>query len=213
MSDHVVLMADIIDSRKFNSKELISDFKRLANFINKKWKKVIVSPITITLGDEFQSVIDTEMNAVRIIFEIEEFIIKSKFQFKLRYVMNYGRIETSVNSSIAYEMLGEGLSKTREKLNKLKTSKKRFSFLSLQNQKNQVNMNKLFVIYQNFVDQWRQNEFEFVHLFLEGKSYQSIAAELNINTASAWKRQKSLHIEEYFICKDLIFSLFLMNDD
>jgi hypothetical protein len=82
MSDHVVLMADIIDSRKFNSKELISDFKRLANFINKKWEKVIVSPITITLGDEFQSVIDTEMNAVRIIFEIEEFIIKSKFQFK-----------------------------------------------------------------------------------------------------------------------------------
>lgn len=47
-------MADIVDSRKANQTLLIDELKKVVHFINNKWEASIVSPLTITLGDEFQ---------------------------------------------------------------------------------------------------------------------------------------------------------------
>ena len=61
--------------------------------------------MTITLGDEFQGVIDSTENAIKVIFEIEEEIINNNQDLKLRYVINKGKIDTPINKNIAYEML------------------------------------------------------------------------------------------------------------
>ena len=98
--DYLVLMADVIGSRKKESTELISEFKRIVNYINDKWSKEILSPLTITLGDEFQGVINTTENSIKVIFDIEEEIIKNNQDLKLRYVVNKGKIDTPINKNI-----------------------------------------------------------------------------------------------------------------
>uniref|UniRef100_UPI0037500E8A SatD family protein n=1 Tax=Flavobacterium sp. TaxID=239 RepID=UPI0037500E8A len=124
--DYVILMADILESREKDANELMLEFKETVKYINDNWQKNIISPLTITLGDEFQAIIDNVENAVNIIIEIEEFILAKEFNFKLRYVLNFGKIETEINREIAYEMLGEGLTDARKALSDLKNSESRF---------------------------------------------------------------------------------------
>jgi SatD family (SatD) len=205
--DYHILMADIVNSRNHNSNKLILEFRQIINHINKKWAKEIISPLTITLGDEFQGIISTSENAYKIIFDIEEEIIKNNQKLKLRYVFNIGNIDTPINKNIAYEMLGEGLTTAREKLNELKKNKNRFQIITKQNTKAQEIMNNLFRIYSSYIDNWKPSDFYIIKEFLLNKHYQEIAESLNINISSSWRRQKSLNIEAYSISKNLILNI------
>jgi hypothetical protein len=205
--DYPILMADVIDSRNVNSTNLMLEFKNVVKYINTKWSKEILSPLTITLGDEFQGIVNSTENIFKIIFDIEEIIIKESLNLKLRYVVNLGKIETKINNKIAYEMLGEGLTLAREKLIELKSNKNRFKIITKQNIIAQDIINDLFKIYENYVDGWKGNELYIVNEFLQGKDYKEIAKKLNVNISSSWRRQKSLNIEEYFTCKKLIINL------
>ena len=77
-------MADIIGSRKVDQKKLISDFKEIVGQINTSAKNQLLSPVTITLGDEFQSVAKDLASALTIILQLEERIIMAGKDFKLR---------------------------------------------------------------------------------------------------------------------------------
>jgi hypothetical protein len=207
MKTYPILMADMLNSRKRNSNQLISEFKHLIAAINKKWKKQILSPLTITLGDEFQGLIDTPENAIKIIFDLEEEIIKNTYDIKLRYVLNEGEIETAINNKIAYGMLGKGLTEARENLTKLKSTKHRFKIITEPNKQYLNIINDLFIIYENYVDNWKPNEYFIVKEFILNKSYQEVAELLDMNVSSAWRRQQTLNIEEYNICKNTILKL------
>lgn len=207
MKTYPILMADMLNSRKRNSNQLISEFKHLIAAINKKWKKQILSPLTITLGDEFQGLIDTPENAIKIIFDLEEEIIKNTYDIKLRYVLNEGEIETAINNKIAYGMLGKGLTEARENLTKLKSTKHRFKIITEPNNQYLNIINDLFIIYENYVDNWKPNEYFIVKEFILNKSYQEVAELLDMNVSSAWRRQRTLNIEEYNICKNTILKL------
>ena len=55
---HYIIMADIISSRTIDKKEdFMGQFKALTSLANKRFKDSIVSPLTITLGDEFQGIV------------------------------------------------------------------------------------------------------------------------------------------------------------
>jgi len=118
-----------------------------------------------------------------------------------------GNITTPINRNIAYEMLGEGLTTAREKLNNLKKSKNRFQLITTQNIEAQEIINQLFKLYENYIDNWKKSEFHIIKEFLMNHLYQEVAENLDINISSAWRRQKSLNIDEYFITKNLILNL------
>lgn len=67
-----ILMADIISSRNYPSKNLINDFKSIVQSTNNKYKEQMISPLTITLGDEFQGVINDLKSSISIILYMEE---------------------------------------------------------------------------------------------------------------------------------------------
>ena len=69
------------------------------------------------MGDEFQAIPKTMEIGIKIIFEIEESIVKQKFNFQLRYILNFGKIDTKINTQIAYEMPGAGRTVARNELN------------------------------------------------------------------------------------------------
>ena len=205
--EYPILMADIIKSRKGNSQEILNDFKKLVGFINLNWVESIVSPLTITLGDEFQGVINTTQNAFQIMIAMEEEIIKNNYAIKLRYVLHVGEIDTQINRSSAYEMLGEGLTTARKSLNELKKSKNRFLVSSNKSSESLDIINDLFRLLESFIDSWKSKEYVFVNEFLLNKSYQEIAENLNMNVSSSWRRKKSLNMEEYALCKKLILKI------
>jgi hypothetical protein len=143
---------------------------------------------------------------VQLIFEAEELMIKHNYDFKLRYVLNYGEIDTPVNTEIAYGMLGSGLTDARETLSEIKKSDARFVF-SIPDEKQNELLNNSFIVYQNLIDDWKNKDYAIVKEFIENKTYKEVSEIVHMNISSAWRREKSLHIKPYFAIKDVISSL------
>jgi len=204
MKDYIIIMADIIDSRNSDQKNLMNHFKHLTKEVNHSSKQRLLSPITITLGDEFQGIAEDVESAVKLIFDLEEKIIQQRAGFKLRYVIFEGAIDTPINKLNAYEMLGEGLTHAREALDEYKSSDYRCYFHLKDKKKSDALTHSLFV-YQSIIDEWKvQRDYDLISNFITLKDYKKVADESGKTRSQIWKREKSLKIKEYFSCKSLI---------
>jgi len=207
--NYPILMADIIDSGRKDSKVLIHQFKKIVASINTSRKLNFLSPLTITLGDEFQGIVDTIPNGLKIILEIEELIIEHLYDLKFRYVLSFGAIDTEINSNIAYEMLGKGLTKARKSLNELKKNQNSRFHVQLDSKNNEYEeiINKAFVVYQSFIDSWKVKDYKIIWQFLNRRHYKVVAKNVNLDESSAWRRERSLRMHEYFTTKDIVLFL------
>lgn len=150
MKEYVILMADVIGSRRQDQATLLADFKAVVATVNAEthW---FISPLTITLGDEFQGVLVDVGSAIKSVFMLEEQLVKRELSFKLRYVIVEGLIETPVNREIAYGMLGDGLTRARAYLENLKRDEYRF-FFWLKDQEKKKALNNVFLALQDILD-------------------------------------------------------------
>lgn len=203
--EHYILMADIIDSGAKNNPRLMSDFKNLVSQANKVYKKSIISPLTITLGDEFQGLVSDLPSAIALLLYLDEQLIRNTFDFKLRYVLLLGNIETEINRKMAHGMLGSGLTRARQKLSELKTGNGRYH-IRVNSRYENCMLNNLFWVYQEFMDDWKAKDLHIVKAFLELEDYKQVAKSIKIDSSSAWRREKSLKIRAYHTIKDTILT-------
>lgn len=202
--NYTILMADIINSGESNQNRLINSFKKIIEGINLENKKLLISPLTITLGDEFQGISTNTIDAIALIFKIEEKIIQQQTGFKLRYVLYEGKIDTPINKNIAYGMLGEGLTNARLALTAIKSGNNRF-YCELKNGLMSLALNNALFIYQNIIDAWKiSRDYELIVRFIALQDYKLVADSLNKTRSQIWKREKTLRIEEYFSIKRVI---------
>lgn len=200
----IILMADILNSRDYDLYALMVVFKKVTETINKEFQSLFLSPITITLGDEFQCVFKNLSNAVSIIISVEEELLRQQLPFKLRYVVLEGEIETKINKENGYGMMGTGLIAARERLAQIKSKKNRFHFFVSNNEKNEL-LSDAFIVFQDYVDGWDPiRDYPTVVSFLSKKDYKLVAAEMKKTQSQLWKREKTLHIESFFSIKKLI---------
>ena len=200
----VILMADIVGSSKRKGKALMNDFKIAVAWVNKRDKSHIASPLTITLGDEFQGVVKNTHSALQIVFDLEQYLMRQENPFKLRYVIHEGKIETKLNRKNAYEMLGPGLTHAREELVALKSSRNRFK-ISLKDEAVSTKLMLGMVIYQGIVDRWTTAQQKVVSVFWEELSdYRKVAKKLKKDPTVMWRRKRSLMIDEITSLKKLM---------
>jgi hypothetical protein len=211
--DHIILMADIINSQKTDQKLLMHHFQKVTNETNLSKKKYLLSPLTITLGDEFQGIIENLESALQIIFHLEEKIIQEHYGFQLRYVVFEGEIDTPINKDIAYGMLGDGLTNAREALVKIKNTSERY-FISLRNKNISEAVNKSMLIYQSITDDWKvDKDYELITSFIHHRDYKAVAEDQKKTRSQIWKRKKNLKIEEYFAIKEVVNYITHTNDN
>lgn len=197
-------MADIVSSGSLDSTSAMVSFKKLVQTTNKQYKAELLSPLTITLGDEFQGIVCDLSAALSVMISLEEELISLNPGFRLRYSLNYGEIGTPINPKIAHEMLGEGLTTARKNLNALKNTKSRF-FISLVNKKKTQIFENAFTIYQQIVDRWNPlNDYEIAAGLIENQDYKIVAKKLGRNRSLIWKREKNLDMISYFAIRNLI---------
>jgi hypothetical protein len=202
--DYLILMADIVDSRNAQQNKLMKWFKKITNEINYEKKDILLSPITITLGDEFQCVVKNVEAGIDLMISIDEKKLKELVDFKLRYVLVEGNIDTPINQEIAYGMLGEGLTRAREKLTEYKNSNYRYSIVLKDTKKSEALINSM-IVYQNITDSWKkEKDFLLITKFLELRDYKLVAEKLEKTRSQIWKREKSLGMEAYFSIKKVI---------
>ncbi len=202
---HYIIMADIIGSRELPT-DFMDQFHQLADHANAAFKDHILSPLTITLGDEFQGIVADPATLFNLLFYLDEYSIKNNYGFHLRYSLVYGEIQTEVNPKIAHEMYGLGLTKAREALTTIKESNDRFH-LDLRDKTNEQ-LSLCLRLYQSITSEWKSSDYPVIAAFLTYKDYKTLQ-EIGLykTTSGPWKKRKTLRIEEYSIVKELIFAI------
>ncbi|WP_205504404.1 SatD family protein [Rufibacter psychrotolerans] len=200
-----ILMADIMGSSRQKGEPLMQQFQQVVKAINQEHPEKLLSPLTITLGDEYQAVAASLEDGVALLVAIEEEVVKQGAGFQLRHVLHQGTIETPINPNIAYEMLGPGLTRAREKLAELKSRKGDRFWVETSLPKTDELLNRLLVLYQSVVDGWSRQEHPIVAAFWHLRDYKAVASKFNKNPSLLWKRQKSLKLKEYLAAKELLF--------
>ncbi|MFN8277810.1 MAG: SatD family protein [Chitinophagales bacterium] len=207
MARQYILMADVISSRTFAPKGLAAQFAEVVAHINKRFKKDLLSPLTITLGDEFQGVAAHLPAAVEVLIAMEEAIVTRGLPFQLRYVLYYGSIETPVNTMKAHGMLGAGLTAARQQLGALKKKKRlRFHIETGKALRDSLH-NETFFIFQSLTDGWHPRDSALLEAFLHWGDYRKVAEALNKDVSLVWRREKTLRIREYIAARAVLRQL------
>ena len=139
------------------------------------------------------------------ILSLEEALVRTNKPFDLRYVLFFGSIDTQINSRIAYEMYGKGLSTARMSLNAMKTSSLSRFIIKLEKEDDSSYITGLFRIFQSFYDGWTTKDCKYVASFLDNTDYKKVAVKMKRDPSAMWRRKRSLKIEEYAIIKSIIF--------
>ena len=198
-----ILMGDVVSSSTFDGEILRKQLKSLVESSNKDFKANILSPLTITLGDEFQGVLESKSTGIDLLFHFEETVLKNEFNFKLHYVLLMGEIETEINPKIAHEMLGSGLSEARELLSTKKRDRKRFKF-KLQNKEQTDQLYRIFEVLDAIILNWKKEDYLIIYDMIQNENDSEVGELHGKNRDQIWKRRKTLMINEYNLLKDFI---------
>ena len=206
MALYHILMGDIIKSRKYDAQKLRNDFMGIISSCNKDMKHDIISPYTITLGDEFQGIAASLAAVVKTIFYIEENLLLGSLAFKIRYVVVHGSIDTPINRLKAYTMMGDGLTKARNILTDKRRGLPRFRF-ELENSYTMNQFNRLFLVLDGLTNRWDIEDGGLILDMLANPHNKEVGTAHGKNRSQIWKRRKNLLIEEYRALKDALAEL------
>jgi len=196
-------MGDVVNSSDYDGEELSKGLKKLVESTNKKFGNSILSPLTITLGDEFQGILSSVSSGIDLLFHFEEELLKTEPDFKLHYVFLLGEIETEINPDIAYEMMGKGLTEARKLLSTKKRNRKRFQF-KLENKKQTEQLTKIFEVLDTIILNWKKEDYPLILDMINNDNNSEVGELHDKNRDQIWKRRKTLMINEYNLLKDFI---------
>jgi hypothetical protein len=126
---YAILMGDLVGSEAAPSVARVHrSFNSAVTWANARHGARILSPLTITLGDEFQGLVDGLEHALTAATDLRLKLMREGLA--CRFVIGVADIRTRVNPERAWNMMGPGLAAARDKLNdKASGNAYRFSFL------------------------------------------------------------------------------------
>lgn len=181
---NIVLIADIVSSRKIKDRDKIQErLNTLLKKINKE-SRSILSPMTITLGDEFQCVYSSADEIFMHIWKI----LNTAYPEEIRFSFGIGKITTSINKLQAIGMDGPAFYEAREGLTQLKQDGYLFNVRHSNNNSDVINFvrNSLFLISYN-IGWWKKNRINIMSLLADDMQVKAIAKKLKITEQAVYK--------------------------
>ncbi len=177
----IVLIGDIVNSKNILQRskvqsELNAIFKKLNN------DKSLLSPYTITLGDEFQAV----YNKADFIFNHIWQISLAVYPLKIRFSLGVGDITTKINKKQAIGMDGPAFYNARNGLNELKESAFLFIVNSDELTSQEIIKQSLFLI-SHLSAGWKKSRLDILVLLYENFSAAEISKKLKITDKAVYK--------------------------
>lgn len=192
--EYHIVMADIIESRSKPGKTVSRQLESIVRAANKA--PGVISPFVVTLGDEFQGIVANLHSACQSILQFEYQSLKQNVEFRLRYSLHKGVIETPINRERAHGMLGPGLTRAREMLNEKAPGRPRV-LVDLGNSSLDDTLQHLFSVLTALKDRWKVRDYALVMAMLAEDNDSRVAKEFEKNRSQIWKRRNTLLVQEY----------------
>ena len=118
---YYAIIGDIKNSKEIDNRyEVQNKLKKILDDINLKYKADIKANFLITLGDEFQGLLNSPAFAL----EIVKYTQRELYPVKLRFGIGIGEISTEINQKAAIGADGPAFYAAREMINFLKNEEK-----------------------------------------------------------------------------------------
>lgn len=193
MSNRIVLIGDIVESKKLNEEErssLQEDLSDLIGTINER-SETIEAPMTITLGDEFQAVY---VGAESILADTWS-ILAGIHPVSARFSIGIGNIVTPINTEQSLGMDGPAFHAAREGIEKLKESGILYRIeiagkSATDSEKPDLHLlNQTLELLSNEMNRWKKVRFQILEKLNRDVAIKDIAKELNISEAAVYKNR------------------------
>ena len=187
---YIIVIGDLISSKRIQERKLMQ--RKLLKILNKvnTANTSIVSPYTLTLGDEFQAVYSKPSNLFRDLIFIE----KNLYPVKIRLSIAIGSITTSLNKKQAIGMDGPVFHIARDKINELKKSSYRY-VISTDDDKDLELYNSILKLISKNIDTWKPPRYGVLLAMLENKSIKEISKIVRIREQSVYKNIEAASID------------------
>jgi hypothetical protein len=206
-----VVMGDIVGSQSSESKTALSRvFNSAVAAANKKFRSVLVSPLTITLGDEFQGLAKNTSLGFDIVTDLRLSLLCNNVS--CRFVLGTTKLDTKVNPAKAWNMMGEGLAQARKRLNdKSDANAYRFSIggdLARQRLLDAIGLSLTTV-----EQRWTPTQLEYVQLRRKVDAVIRISSRLHIKPRSVYKVLEAAEWKYYTGQRDaILFALSTLDE-
>ncbi len=185
MKKWIVVIADIVNSRVVeNRMDLQRRLRSVLEEVNSTSDSVF-SPYTITLGDEFQAVLNKSDNLFSDLWTIMERIFPSK----LRISISVGTISTEMIKTTAIGMDGEAFYMARDALKAMKKSTSVFVVSGLENPCEEL-VNDSLALIADSNSYWKKNRIGIQARLLRESSIETIADEIEISKSAVYQNIK-----------------------
>ncbi|MEP0453634.1 MAG: SatD family protein [Parasphingorhabdus sp.] len=181
----IAVMGDLVASEEAESRqELHRDFNAAVDTINIKYNKQLRSPLTITLGDEFQGLAADFPSAFDIAHDMRLTLLKQ--DIFCRFVVGQVDLQTPVNPDRAWNMMADGLAEARARLeDKADPNAYRFSFL--EDQRCAPLLEVIGAAMTDIEESWTSTQRAYlISRVLDGESVKDIAARHNVSARTVY---------------------------
>ena len=203
--NYIALIADIKNSRKIDNREVFQkEFIDVIKKINEYFANSIVSKFTVTMGDEFQGLI----NNPSIVIDIITYLRLNLKSVEFRYGVGIGGLITDVDKNIAigsdgpaYYMARDAINSVKKNENSNKKAKTDIMIYSEEPLKDLPYINLLLKNNYYLYTKMSAHQREIVNYFIlnSNKKEKDFIDKLNVSQQSI---NKSLHSAGYYYYKE-----------
>jgi hypothetical protein len=194
---YAVIMGDLVASEAASSiEQLHKEFNRSVRTQNKQQRKQLLSPLTITLGDEFQGITTSLATAWSIVRAIRFDLLTRNVD--CRFAIGMIQLRTPLNPRNAWNMMGPGLSMTRDRLNERKAYT-RYNFVLPGEPHAEAVLEALGAGLTAIERRWTNQQLHDIKASLEGLSPVEIAQRRNVTAHTIYKVRSSGEFDTYLL--------------
>ena len=183
---YLVLIGDMVESRQIENRAATQKrFHDTCKSLNRRRKHYhIVSPLMVTLGDEFQGVLGGAEQLWPLIARMELDMYPCRFRFSI----GVGEITTEVNSRSSLGMDGPAFYHAREGMSMLRKSGGRYRITGL-DPDDEVFQHVLELL-SSIREKWNYNRLATFTQLLEGATVAEIAEELDLTEQAVYRTRR-----------------------
>lgn len=176
--DYFVIIGDIVQSRKIKDRAKVQQiFAQAIADLGQHFEETFLSPPTLTIGDEFQAVLQTTSDLFLLIHQFE--IAMNPVQ--VRFGLGLGQIDTPINRQAAIGMDGSAFHNAREAIELARRFNRKYLLIS----SDKKNQNKAWELLINWIDlhlqNWSIEKLRILTMHRQGKRQKEIAQSLKMS--------------------------------
>lgn len=190
--NYLVLIGDVIGSRHLPARaQFQRKLKASLDGLNRR-RKTLVSPYTLTLGDEFQAVYREPAGLFADIFTV----LAQVAPVRARFAVAVGEIVTPINPTQSIGMDGPAFHRARERLEALKAERRLLGVYETGEAHWRLPASTLAVL-SGLVAGWRQTRLQLFAGLLAGSTVPDLARQTRITTRAVNKNIRAADLDEW----------------